>query len=85
MTVKTKHTRYIQNEFDPKAENCSALISAIGNFHGKHAHHITMEDDLKILNMLKTIEAQEKHLSDQERKNMYNNLKKMKRHYREGR
>ncbi|MBR0211996.1 MAG: hypothetical protein IJQ55_00150 [Alphaproteobacteria bacterium] len=85
MTVKTKHTRYIQNEFNPNVENCNTLINAIGNFYGKHEHHITMQDSLKILNMLQTIEAQEKHLSDQERKSMYNNLKKMKRHYNEGR
>ena len=44
-----------------------------------------MPDNNKILSMLKTIEDKNQHLSEQERKSMYNNLKKMKRHYNEGR
>ena len=85
MTVKTRHTRFIQTETDPNVHNCDVLIKTISNFFYKHEHHMLIPDNKKILSMLKTIEDKNQHLSEQERKSMYNNLKKMKRHYNEGR
>ena len=32
MTVKTRHTRFIQTETDPNVHNCDVLIKTISNF-----------------------------------------------------
>ncbi len=80
--VKLRHTRVNIKETDcSSVANCDTLISTIGNFYYKYAHIISEEHSLKVLKMLKTIEENNKHLSEADRNAMYNNVKKMKRYY----
>lgn len=80
--VKLRHTRVnIQEPDYSSAANCDTLINTISNFYYKYEHVISKEHSLKVLKMLKTIEENNKHLSEADRNAMYNNVKKMKRYY----
>ena len=80
--VKLRHTRVNIQEADySSVPNCDTLIKTISNFYCKYEHIISKEHSNKVLKMLKTIEENNKHLSEADRNAMYNNVKKMKRHY----